>query len=269
MRYFRQPKKVYKKKRVIKRKLVKRAKPALKSFIKKVIREQTETKEAYHTTSNAGLTYFNSGINSTADMLQIIPNITQGTDDNNRIGDQIRGMSLNIKGYLRFDPNNLINDASMTNVIARLMIVSLKTKSNYTEVISSATPLNGLLKKGGTQTAFTGILSDIYAPINTDLWTVHHDKKFYLSQDYLYQPPTAGVAMVASNLKSTVKFYNMSLKIKNKLLKYDDNISSGLLPTNYSPIFLLGYSYLNAASPDTLSIKLATQFDVIFRYEDS
>lgn len=245
-----------------------RKKNALTKLIKSVIHKQAESKHAFLTTGNT-LTYFNSGVNSTGDMLQVLPNITQGTGDNSRIGDQIRAQSLNIKGYVKLDINNTgVSNSDLTSVICRMMVVSLKSKPNYTEATSSSTPLSGLLKKGGSTTAFTGILSDIYAPINTDLWTIHTDRKFYLNQSHIQNFNSTTNAIVATDVKNTIKFFNIGLKCKNKLLKYDSNISSALLPTNYGPIFLLGYSFLNGASPDVIGARVGLQFDSTFTFED-
>lgn len=263
--------KFVRRRKVTKRKITRRviASKPLRDAIRKELRKNVETKHAYHT-SGDGLTKFNSGITATGDMMQIMPNISQGTADNARIGDQIRGQKLNVKGYVKFDTTTSsgYNNQGNPTVLCRLMVVSLKTKPNYTEATSSSTPLSGLLKKGGTTTSFSGILSDIYAPINTDLWTVHSDRRFYLNQDYLAQYGGGTQQIVGQDIKNTVKFFNISVKCK-KLMKYDANISSGVLPTNFGPMLLLGYSYLNADSPDTLSTKLGLQYDSLFSYEDA
>lgn len=245
-------------------------KPSLLQAVKSVVHGMTETKHAYHASSNGALTYFNSGINSTGDMLQIVPNISQGTADNNRIGDQIRSHNLNIRGFLKLDINTTgSSNSDLTAVMCRLFVVSLKSKPNYTEASSSATPLSGLLKKGGTTVGFTGVLSDIYAPVNTDLWTVHHDKKFYLSQSHIQNFNSTTNAIVPVDVRNTVRFFNLNVKCKNKLIKYDSNVSSGLLPTNFGPIFLLGYSFLNSAGGDVISSRIGVQYDTFFSYEDA
>lgn len=267
--------------RIIRRRVIKRRKivkrtiktripsKALREMIKKELRKNVETKHAYHASNNSALTFFNGGINSTGDMLQVVPNLSQGTADNNRIGDHIKGQKMNIKGYMRLDVNTTgSSNTELCNVVARLFVVSLKSKQNYTEASSSATPLSGLLKKGGTTVGFTGVLSDIYAPVNTDLWTVHADKRFYLNQSHLQNFNSTTNAIVPVETKNIVKFFNINVKCK-KLIKYDSNVSSGLLPTNFGPMFLLGYSFLNGASPDVINTRLGTQFDVMFAYEDA
>lgn len=245
-----------------------KASKKLVKIIKNVIHQEAETKQAY-TSIGDSLVFYNSGINSSGDILSVLPSISKGSDDNQRIGDQIRAMSLNIKGYIKLNIGSSLNQSSLPNVIARLFVVSLKTQSNFTGASGATGALSGLLKKGGTTTAFSGVLSDIYAPVNTDLWTVHADKKFYLSQDYLQQVSTTQTSqIVARDIRNTVKFFNIKVKCKNKLLKYDSNITSGLLPVNFAPIIMLGYAYLDGSSPDVLYSNIGLQYDSVFNYED-
>lgn len=253
-------KRVYKKKRVYRKpKKVIKSKRLAKT-IQKVINKNAETKLA-NINTGASLVLFNSGINTTADMRQIVPNVTRGTADNERIGDQVTGQKLQIRGYLRAQINTVASTTGLPQIIARLMVVSLKTKSNYTEVVSSSAPLNALLKRGGTTTNFAGFLNDIYADINTELWTKHYDKRFYLSQDYLV------TGSGAVDISKGLKFFKINVKCK-KLIKYDDSISSSLLPTNFSPILILGYAFADGTPPDTTTTNVGLCFDSDFYYQD-
>ena len=241
-------------------------------FINKVVdkrlKSQSEPKQAYYSSGNS-LTYFNSGVAVQGDMLQILPNISKGDDDNSRDGDQIVSRSININGYLKFLPNDTVDNSAFPSVIARVMIVSLKNQTNYSQAINQTSALSGLLKKGGTTTGFTGILSDINAPVNTDLWTVHHDKKFYLNQSYVASPgSTPGQNILATNIENTIKFFNFTVKCKNKKLLYDANVGGGILPVNFSPMMLIGYSYLDGSTPDTLTSNLGVQYISTLNYID-
>lgn len=241
-----------------------------KKRVKAIISSLAEDKQAYLSLDESALVTFNSAINNTAEMLQIVPNIIDGAGENQRIGDKIKPTSLKIQGYIRFVPNvtgNTSGSASgVCQVGVRLFIVSLKTKSNYTEVISSATPLNSLLRKGGTNTAFTGVISDLFAPINNDLWTLHHSKVFYLTQSF--NNFGTNVGYWETDIKNQIKFFKYNLKVKSKTFKYDDGTSSSLLPTNYAPIMLLGYTYLNAQTPDVIAANCGLFYNSILTYED-
>lgn len=243
---------------------------SLKKTIRSVINKQAENKQAYTTQSTApALLKFNSGIDSTADLIQILPNISKGDDENQRNGNQIRAKSFNIKGFLKLDVNEIADSTKLPNVVARLMVVSMKVAPSYQDAITLGSKIGTLLKKGGTTSAFTGLLQDLYAPINTDVFTVHYDKKFYLKQDYINTVgSSAPSTTIAQDVSKTVKFFNINIKCKNKLLRYDEDVGSDVLPGNFGPFLLLGYSYLDGSSPDLVSTPLGLCFDSVLNYTD-
>lgn len=256
------PKGAVKAKRARSRLARKRSRKGLVRNIKQVISSLKENKQAFHSTGDS-LIKCNSTIDTTGDMFQIIPSVSNSVNDNGRIGDQITVKSLSIKGFVKFDIVPTIGAQPPTTVLCRMMVVSLKSKANYDDAKSSASPLTALLKKGGTTTNFNGYLRDIYADINREVWTVHHDSRFYLSQDFV------NGSQGPMDVSKTVRFFNIPLKCKNKLLKYDSAVSSGLLPTNYGPMILFGYTFLDGSSPDTVSTRLGIQYDTIMNYEDA
>lgn len=258
----------YKKSYSIKKAISRVKKARFAKAVKKVLSANTETKEAYFASSPDTLTTFNSGINSSGDQLQIIPTVNKGTSEHNRIGDQIMAQSLNVRGHIRYSPSNAVNDNGRANICCRLMIVSLKLRPSYPDVTGGSAYLSQLLKKGGATSGFTGILSDLYAPINTDLFTVHKDKKFYLTQPMMIQPPTSGLSSGFQDLSDIVRFFNFNIKMKKKLL-YDDSVNGGITPTNVGPFMCLGYSYLNGASPDTVSQNVSMQWISTLKFEDN
>lgn len=250
------------------RKIAKRSSSRLTRTIKKVVSSMQETKQAYTSSGNT-LTMFNSGIDSVGDYIQILPSIAQSVLDNGRVGDQIRGQNLRVKGFIRLNVNEVADSTKLPQVAVRLMCLSLKNVSNWTNVGATAAPLSSLLKKGGTTTNFSGVLSDLHAPINRDLFTVHKDMKFYLKQDYINGIGASIPSQYLSqDISKTIKFFNFNVKCK-KLMKYDAGISSGLYPTNFAPFMVLGYSYLDGSAADTLSTNLGLNYDSTFSYEDA
>lgn len=243
---------------------------ALKKTIRSVINKQAENKQAYTTQSTApALLKFNSGIDSVGDLIQILPNISKGDDENQRNGNQIRAKSFNIKGFLKLDVNDVADSTKLPNVVARLMVVSMKVAPSFQDAQSLSTKIGTLLKKGGTTSTFAGNLQDLYAPINTDVFTVHYDKKFYLKQDYVnVAGSSAPSTTIAQDISKTVKFFNINIKCKNKLLRYDEDVGSDVLPGNFGPFLLLGYSYLDGSAPDVVDTKLGLCFDSVLNYTD-
>lgn len=240
----------------------------LKKFVKKVVSEMAETKHAYTSTGNTPI-LFNSGIDSTADIQPLIPAIGQGDDSNQRTGQVITAKRLNIKGHVRLNINDVSDSTKLPQVAVRMMVISMKNKPSYGDVTASAAPFATLLRKGGTTTNFTGVLSDLYAPINTDVFTKHYDKVMYLSQSYLNGIGSSIPSQyVAQDVSKTIKFFNINVKCKNKVLKYDEDISSDSWPVNWSPFLVLGYAYLDGSSPDTLSTNVGLIYDSMLQFED-
>lgn len=255
----------YARKYISKRKAVRRAKKSnFVKAVKAVIHSQAEDKIAWY---NGSLTKYNSTINTTADMVSVLPAISNGNTSASRIGNSIRGKSLNVRGHMRLDYLNTANQSNMTQVAVRLMVVSLKPAGQYTYDTTSTAPLNSLLEKGGSVSAFTGTLDDLYSNINTEVWTKHYDKVYYLTQSYINQPATAGLSAVATDPRNAIKFFNIRVPCK-KLLRYDPNISAGLFPTNFNPTILLGYSFLDNSTADTVNTRVGMQFCTTFKYED-
>lgn len=250
------------------------SKPVVAQVVKKEMQAQInknmETKYAYTNTGDT-LVKFNSGITSTGDYMRIVPNIGQGDGDNQRDGDQIRALSLKIRGYVKLDINNTAPMSTNSAVVVRLMVLSQKNKSNFTDLQLSSSGLATLLKKGGTTVGFTGLLSDLYAPINTDVFTKHHDELIYLYQDAIISPngaATPGIQYITSNIKNTVKFININVPCKNKVLKYDEDIAGTLEPTNFAPFLVLGYSYLDGTIPDVINSKVGLCYDSIMTFKE-
>lgn len=259
----------YARKYISKRKAVRRARKSnFKKAVVSVIKSQAEDKAAFFTTGNS-LVNFDSQITGVADMLQLVPNISVGSDNNQRVGDTVTAKSLTVSGYMKFLPSNLSANTKAPSVIARVMVLSTKYRQNFNDVTGSTSPLQNLLKKGGTTSSFGGNLSDIYAPVNTSLFTVHHDRKFYLNQSYMAPVGvSAPSATVASDIKNTVKFFKFAVRCRNKKLRYDTGVGSDVQPTNWAPFMVIGYAYLDGSSPDTVGTNMGINYSTNFYYED-
>lgn len=236
-----------------------------KNFVKaveKIIHKNIETKQAFHGLST---TSYNSGINSSGDTTKVVPSIAQGVYDNQRIGDQIKAQSLTIKGAVVYNPSaGAYGGYSNSRVACRLMVVQPRKYSNIDDVQSNAASwLAYLLKKGGSTSSFNGDLSDLWAPINSDGIIKYYDRIIYL--DSPYQVTAVG----SQDMKGSYKLFKIKMNCRNKLLKYDTNVSSGLYPTNYAPVVILGYAHMDGSSADTLTTAVQMTYDSIFNFEDA
>jgi len=238
------------------------------SFDKKVlavIHKQTEDKECYISNNESTLVSFNSAISGAGDILQIIPNMVNGTSINERVGDKVIVKSHNIYGYFRIVPNTGALNYKFGNVAVRQLVLSLKSISNYDAVVadpSLANKLLGLLRKGGTTVQFQGLVSDVMADINREVFTVHYDKVYHIKNDY-------NMSAVGATTQDTLRMFNINMKVKNKQLKYSDDMSAGVLPTNYGCFMAFGYAYMDGSVPDTVPTNLQVYYSSVMKYEDA
>jgi len=245
-------------------KRAKRAKPtgAFRKKVLAVIRTQAETKQAFHSIIAES---FNSGINSTADTKKIVPSIAQGVGDYQRIGDQLKCLSLTVKGAIVYNPSvGQYGTYANARLGVRMMIVQPRQFSNLVDVQAAAGTWTALLlKKGATITGFTGVLSDLWAPINGDAIIKYYDKIFYM--DAPYQATAVGSAYMGGS----TKMFTKTMKLRNKTLKYDGSIAGGIDATNYSPVLIIGYAHMDGSAADVATTAIQLSYDTVFNYEDA
>lgn len=243
-----------------------------KKKVLSVIHAQTEDKVAYTGTGDA-LVYFNSGITSSGDIMKIVPNITNNASDSGRIGDELRAKSLHVKGALIMAQNLSQNTTSPIRIAVRLMVVQPKRYNSFADIQANYSTWNSaLLKKGGTQSNFTGTLSDLWAPINEDEITKYYDKVYYMDQPYLFSQNFTGASTSSPSeftVHNTVKMFNIKIRCRNKKLQYDPASDSAALPTNWNPVLILGYTHLDGSSADLVNTQVALTYDSMFYFEDA
>lgn len=236
----------------------------VQGIVQKMMRQGVETKQAYLTQTPID---FNSGITVTPDALQVIPNISNGTGDNSRIGDQLSPQNLSIRGIVQMLPQGANATYYDRKIAVRMMLITPKSYGNWTSASANCTTwMPALLKKGGTTVGFTGDISDLYAPINTDAITCHKQKIFYFNQT-AFPNGTINASMDQSHL---VRFFKWNIKFgKTRKFKYDANIGSGLTPSNAGYIIVLGYVFVDGTAPDTIATRIRLQYDSVLNYEDA
>ena len=239
------------------------SKPRTKNLVKliqKVIHKDVETKIQ---SVNQALTAYNSGINVGADATKLIPTIVQGTDDGQRVGDTILGQHLNCRGHMILDlPGN--NATTNCRIAVRMMVVQPKRYQNDSDCTTYyANWMPYLLQNGANSQAFTGIIQDLYLPINTNAITKYYDKITYLSVPI--NQVSSAIGIDTADVRRTVKFFNINVPCK-KVLKYQDGNNT---PINYSPMLIMGYVHLDGSAPDTVSAVVSMAYTTVIKYEDA
>ena len=181
--------------RSTKRKYKSGTKKPMVKLIQSVINKNLEDKYAYKSSIDIN---YNSAINTQGDLSSVVPAINLGTADNSRVGSQIHGKSLLIQGHMITNLTN--NTYSDVRIAVRMMIVS-QGYAGYEPAFNSAvTWLGYLLKRGGSTMGFTGLVADLYTPINHDAITTHYDKLFFITTPYAPAGPS-GMVMPSQTTK--------------------------------------------------------------------
>lgn len=258
----------YKRRRLYKKGSKKPSK-SFKKAVQRIINRNTETKHQY-----LQLTAYNknSGIVSPSDCLQVVPNIAQVSgvtpgSDYTRIGDEVMARKLTIRGAIVYNPSTgQYGTYANARIGVRMMVVQPRNYSDVVNVINNAaTWMPTLLQKGSTNVAFSGILSDLWAPINKDAFIVYHNKVMYMNAPY--QVTAAGAQQMAGSTRMFSKTF--TFKGAGKKLKFDNVASSGLAPINYCPVLLIGYCHMDGSAPDVLSTAIQISYDATITFKDA
>lgn len=242
-----------------KRRVVKRSAQPSKSFAKKVQRVISKNAETKTVVFSSTPTAFNSYINSSGDALRLLPDIANGTAENQKIGNVVRLQSLKLRGVLTFAyqagaPNSRIG--------VRVLILRIKKYNDWNQsAIDLGTNYTKLLE--GSTAGITGTVADFNTPINNDYFTVVKDIKMYMSQSV-----QAVNTAVADNMNTT-KFLNISIPYCRKSLIYDQD-NSAVQPSNFGMFMAVSYHKLDGSAVDLPATSYLTlQYTTTAKYEDA
>jgi len=237
------------------------AKPskALVKTVNTILRKNVENKQAWLTYPLAS---FNSAADSAADILQVVPVVAQGVTESQRIGDDIRAQKLTIKGHMI---STLSGNLSYSRIAVRMLVCQPKFAPNSTlEATQFNSWLPYVLRIGGGNIGLNGTIESLYAPVDHDVITCYHDKVYYVSN------PRLLTDVGQQETRQSVKFFNLSLKLRNKLLKYNGNFSGDVRPINYAPVILFSYVFLDGTAPISVTPQVMSMtFTSALEFEDA
>jgi len=242
---------------------------ALVNAISRVINRKAETKMAVFS-GGAGLfpqagTYAlraystqNQFISSTtSDMKWLCPNIGQGTDDAQRIGDQVTPLSMRIDGVVKV-ANSILATAPPppVDVYAVIYVLTHKVYKSYEGLLGSpAVPpatgyvggndFNQLLKNGeNVTTNFSGNWWAAHQPVANQYYNVLAKKVIRLRFAGLYT--SSGASLSIANSHDYQANWSVTLTAKDlpAHLKYPQSTVTSAFndaPLNFAPFLCVGY----------------------------
>lgn len=221
------------------------------------------------------VTRHNSTISSPGECYPMVPQVTLGTGDYQRIGDKISGKYLYIKGYIQYDSSvlDLLQTAQSLYLPPSTVRVLCLSQKNVKvgSAVPTAIDVNHLIKDNvgtGTARAYTGSVFDNVAPINKDLFKVHMDKKIKLNfQSTNTVAPATGpglqTAMVGND---RTKYFTCRIKCPASM-KFDDG--NGDWPNSFAPFICMGAVCDDGTAPWSLSTPYRLTVSSTLYFEDS
>jgi len=185
----------------------------------------------------------------------VIPNIAQGPERNDRTGATLRLMNINIKGRVDIpaDDNPPLGNEDRALIYVRLMVLSNKQNKNRNDLETNWNSQYNdyVFKDNSAPFAPTGQYSDMLSNINRETFTVHKDMVIKLQRNYPYSySPAPGDG--ATLQKPTSREFNFNLKCRNKLLKYNEPADTQ--PQNWQPFVCAIFAYGNGAAPSAFGV---------------
>ncbi len=238
--------------------------------LKKVIDQRIDKKDPSGVKNlHEPRTEYNNEPNVTADLRPVLPGIIQvgtaleppltGHQQDTveaRSGNRVVLKSLRVQGLVSIPPDEGFLEADRALLYCRLICFSCKRFQTHQSMVddwlTGAVLKNKLLVDGQTAKPYEGTMSDMFLPINPQLFTKHYEKRFYLSRGTIETISAGSDGRGASHMPAVMKAFSFSLKVKNKKLLYVDKANTQ--PSNYGPALILIWSYANGASASSVAV---------------
>ena len=190
-------------------------------------------------------TAFTSGITSVNEIYPAIPQLTQGEDDHQRIGNRITPKSIFVE--MNIAVKNGPSDAFSTDKIVHVFLMTstaVKDLANYTAI-----PIGQMLDYGnGTSGGFDGSSGAAMYPVQKKSFTVlrHWKKRMTAGFGHPYGSTGTQAGTTDSVITPAASYASMRLKVKcGKNLNYA--LASSVYPENFAPFFVIGWTRADSA----------------------
>lgn len=226
---------------------------------------------------------------NTTDIKRLIPLVTTGVGDNQRIGDRINPISLIVHGNVALNFTNVLYQQaprSLYVVIYVLQHVSLKTYASLQNTYNNATPpvvvagnnFNQLLLTGeGNTVGFNGLAYEADLPVATEFYKLLTKRIIPLRASGIVLAPTgasAGPSLQSINNNSTSYCARYTLNLSKHLpkqLKYEETTSTSATvgdPTNSSIFMCMGFYDWEQYSSGSSAAAISNEYVSLMKYKD-
>lgn len=248
--------------RSLARKLIRKAKRRqLTRYIKKVSATNAEWKMV---TRAADVYNVNSVIADT-DAHELMPYISQGTKDMQRIADRIQpGRYLKVRCRVNFNMNNSYPPNPM---IYHLRVLIISMRQGYNHFVGFPAGWSGVLLKQNDGVALTdnvpydGTEFTSLLPVNKEIFKVHYDKTFKITVGGYDTTVTQNDNSPNPNIE---KWFTFKVKLPKKLI-YENADNSCV---NFNPFWCAGWTRTGQTAQITNVVDISIGMYPIMWYKD-
>ncbi len=223
--------------------------------------------------SIARIRHANIPNNTANDIIQVIPDVSQGDRRSDRIGTDIRASSLTIKGQwtIPADEFPFFGNADRADISLRMFVVSCKAFQSLNQVRANWTAGVNLrdefFKAQAVPSAITGTYRDMVTPVNHELFTVHHDRVYNFRRGLCVPAttlPPPGSTEGMAHMPAIHRDFTIRLRVKNKKLMYNDPADPE--PSNWAPFLVSTWCYNNGAAPSASGVPYLEGWNQMYFY---
>lgn len=235
---------------------------ALSGAIKSVLNRQLETK--YSAEDTVGATLLPAGATTPANLQRMLPGVSQGAGDQNRVGDRIKPIRATCSWAVHYNTTN----NQFQDVTVHLVILTVKGATTANAV--AQVPPTNLLRIGNggfcdpdqavfTQTQLMEHVNNY--PINDSLYTVkkHFRKRFAKGSYDINGVPGANAT---SQIAVAQPLHVFKYSWKPPALKY--NSAAVTQPTNHYPVYVI-WCTTNDGAPYPGLLSYGTRCELSFK----
>lgn len=197
-------------------------KTSFKKRVQKIIDSQSEHKIYVIQGNNNTITTASGG--GTPAALNVMPQLSLGTNQEARVGEQVKIVSAKVHGFVNLLPYNALSNTGPAPTKLKIWLVSSKLTNSST--FGSTAVGTGFFEIGSDTVGFQGNLSDMLLPVNQQGWTVYGSKTFNLGYTYASATGGANTASYFDNSRFSLPFSFDFGKHFKKPLRYSDDSSS-------------------------------------------
>ena len=239
--------------------------------MKKVLEGTQETKlvigAPYNRQTGTDLelwTAFTTAITSTNEVYCLIPEVTQGPDDYQRIGNSIQPQSLTVKYNVCFQPSDLVSGM----VYADLWFCTSKTVKAESQ--TNNIPTAQFLNDGqGTNVPYDGTSYTAMLPVNKSEFTIIKHKRVRLNKGS-GDPNSLLTGSVASGIATNIYYTKMGSVDIPVPAKYLFEQATSTSPTNNFPFLMVGFhSADTTGGTSSLTARIYVQAQSHLYFKDS